>query len=292
MEKTAKLQYLLSEAGRKASLLAGGDGKEIQVITTEITPAIIELATVDTKGEVALHVGYRPETRGAMQTMYPERVIVLVEVSQDKAGEWTLKKREDVQRFDYPQTVELLLAWESLRQHQVAAAKKLFEGKKGENEILWKRQSDERQAREENRRELIVTLDAQRDERKAKEAEAKKAYEADRAAWIEANGSDYLKQGLGLGYNINRSYVDDRAAVEYPTFQVARGDDWNWGERINPTPEALVEVSALIEAGVKAEIVFLKEAPGNRDEGGYREFDPCEAIMIHGYLGKYDLIKF
>ena len=37
-ERKVEIRYLLSEKGRKESLLAGGDGKHRQTVYTDITP--------------------------------------------------------------------------------------------------------------------------------------------------------------------------------------------------------------------------------------------------------------
>ncbi len=283
MEKTAKVFYLLSEAGRKASLLQGGDGKELQVIEPPVTPKIIELATVSSDGEVYLYIGYRPEHNNS----YHARVVILAEVYQDGLGEWKLREQEKDHRFDSPQTIELLLAWESLRQHQIAAAKELFSTHGPENEALRKRQDAERQEHEEKRRQENA-------ERERKAAERKEKFNSELATWIAASGSDYLKQAHELGYKITLKYIIERAALEWPGYTL--DDDYTWKERINPSPEALTEVAVLVKAGVNAEIVWLTDGPKSRDKDGYDEpFDPCEGIVIKGYLNhpstSYDLVK-
>lgn len=60
-----------------------------------------------------------------------------------------------------------------------------------------------------------------------------------------------------------------------------------------PGEEALAEVERLTEAGYSAQVAWLTESPvGLEDEDGFPEpFDPCEAIIVNGYLGKYNLVK-
>ena len=49
-ERKITITYLLSEEGRRADLLAGGDGKREQRFITEATPELIKLATISTEG--------------------------------------------------------------------------------------------------------------------------------------------------------------------------------------------------------------------------------------------------
>ncbi len=280
MEKIAKIHYLLSEAGRKQSLLQGGDGKEEQTVETPATPEVLELATVDKDGNVIIQIGTSTWT----VTGYK------VNKSPYHHQQPYIEKITSKKLFDIPQTAEQLIAWERNRRATVAHQEKDLQPELIEAVAEWKEAVVKREADEDARRNARKRGE---EEREAKKAAAKTKYEADRAAWIAENGSEYLKQGLKLDYNVNRTYVDDRATLEYPGFQVARGDNWEWKEKINPSPEALIEVAALIEAGVEAEIVWLQGTPEDRDEDGYSEpFEATEAIMIHGYLGKYDLIKY
>lgn len=122
--------------------------------------------------------------------------------------------------------------------------------------------------------------EAKRMAEEAAEKAVKEAREAERLAWIEAHGSDYLQRAVRLGYNCQRQYVTERAGLEFPDFQVDFDDKAEWRSRSCPSEEALVEVETLIEAGHNAEVVWLIPEP-----------DPCEAIVVKEYLGKYNLVK-
>lgn len=58
---SVSVTYLLSEAGRKASLLSGGDGRAIQQLTIDIPANRLHLVSVDTKGVARLTL--RPQYR-------------------------------------------------------------------------------------------------------------------------------------------------------------------------------------------------------------------------------------
>lgn len=50
------ITYRLTEAGRKASLISGGNGQEIQTVAGELTPENIDLFTVAADGKAALDI--------------------------------------------------------------------------------------------------------------------------------------------------------------------------------------------------------------------------------------------
>jgi hypothetical protein len=56
--------YLLSEEGRKASLLAGGDGRAIQQLTVNVPSHRLHLVTVDANGVAMLKLRPRYELAG------------------------------------------------------------------------------------------------------------------------------------------------------------------------------------------------------------------------------------
>src|SRR5213593_842122 len=60
---TVKAIFLLSESGRKASLLAGGDGRELQTIEVEVPANRLHLVVVDPNGMARLKLRPRYEVR-------------------------------------------------------------------------------------------------------------------------------------------------------------------------------------------------------------------------------------
>lgn len=125
-------------------------------------------------------------------------------------------------------------------------------------------------------------------------AQAERAQrDAERRAWIEAHGSVYLKKCLAGGYDCQRRYVIERAALEHPGYVVDYNDAAEWKDRSGPSEAALDEA-----ARVGGLVVWLTAAPSaatgddtdDESEDEY-EFAACEAVAIRAYLGKYDLIK-
>ncbi|MBY0495873.1 MAG: hypothetical protein K2Y23_16810 [Cyanobacteria bacterium] len=61
--------YRLSEQGRKASLLAGGDGRALQVITIAVPTSRMHLAHVDDEGRARLKLQPRHFLNGEQQVV-------------------------------------------------------------------------------------------------------------------------------------------------------------------------------------------------------------------------------
>jgi hypothetical protein len=107
---------------------------------------------------------------------------------------------------------------------------------------------------------------------------------ADRAAWIGAHGSEFLRKACDAGYDCQRRYVTERAALERPGFTADFDDRADWRDRSCPSEVALD--LALAAGGT---VVWLTR-PG-RELGEPEYWEPCEAVVIRQYLGSYDLIK-
>lgn len=128
-----------------------------------------------------------------------------------------------------------------------------------------------------------------------KRAEAKRFREA-MASWIAAHGSADLKRAHQRGYKVASVYVRERAGVEFPGFMVDTTDEAEWGERSNPTGEALdLEEQTLArvqELGTEyaVRIVWLTTPPKAfwRVEGAFVD---REAVVVRGWLGRYDLVS-
>lgn len=135
-------------------------------------------------------------------------------------------------------------------------------------------------------------LTEERKERKRAEAEAAEAQaEADKLAWCAVHGSPHLAQAVAAGYDCTRLYATERADSEHPGYVLDYRNNAEWKGRSCPTPKALTEALA-----VRGEVVWLTEAPRteNPDPEDYwddSETYPCEAVVIRGFLGRYDLIR-
>ena len=130
---------------------------------------------------------------------------------------------------------------------------------------------------------------------------AKAAKLAEKLAWCAAHGSDQLRRGVAAGYNCQRLYVIERAKLEAPGFTVDFQNGAEWSARACPSLKALDMAAAadLLKLG-ESEVVWLTAPAVNsapidtdsiEDDTEGDDFDPCEAVVIREYLGKYDLVK-
>lgn len=126
----------------------------------------------------------------------------------------------------------------------------------------------------------------------------KERREADKVAWIAEHGSSHLAEAFNAGYNCQRGYVIERAALEAPSFVVDFNDTADWSDRSYPTPEALVIERAARALGLGVvKTVWLTAPPSDEvesddDYDGYCEsFEKCEAVVVQGYLDKYTMVR-
>lgn len=277
MELKHNIIYLLNEEGRRKSLLEGGDGKQEQA--APVGPAdpvwarFVALANIDHHGAAALNL-----------TRVPTDIELVAPGWRDPCFE----ERGSSYQFSEPQAADALVAWEESRRERIISRRADLQPALDAALAEYNARQEEakRERAERDAREL-----AARAEREAREAAEKERLAAEKAAWIEAHGSDYLKDAHKLNYSCQRIYVEERMAVEFPEFTVDFGDNAAWKERACPSPEALEAVKALLEQGVRAEVVWLTAPPYKRDEDDYDEYEAREAVVIRRYLGKYDLVK-
>lgn len=124
-------------------------------------------------------------------------------------------------------------------------------------------------------------------EKQATEEATRQARVAERATWIAEHGSDFLRRAVEAGYDCQRRYVRERAAVELPLFLVDFDGHAEWSNRSCPSEQALDRALALRAAGLDATVVWLKMDP---DHLLSDDTEPREAIVIEGYLGRYTLV--
>jgi len=123
-----------------------------------------------------------------------------------------------------------------------------------------------------------------------------KAAEAEKARWIDAHGSAHLKRATAEGYDCQRLYVLERAGLEAPEFIVDFYSGAEWRERSCPTVAALDACDAALKLGLGEPVVVWLTSPARvtkiEDEyGDFEEpFEPCEAVVLRDFLGKYDLV--
>jgi hypothetical protein len=284
MEKKAAIQYLLSEEGRKQNLLNSGDGKMLQVLESDIDEVIIRLAKVDDDGNVILNIGHR----FIGSSIYN----IILDYTINDYG--CISSKCDMVYFDKTMTVEELVLWEETRLTNLECkhdelqvkAEEIINKNKIEEELKELKRIEETKAIavkkqfEDEKRKLLVE----------KKNQEQKRYDNEKSHWIKLHGSEHLKDAFELGYNINKTYVIERAKQEFPDYIVDYYDKAGWDSRRNPSIEALNEVKELIKKEYCADVVWLTD-PLDISEYGRHYFEESEAIVIENYLGSYDLIK-
>jgi hypothetical protein len=117
--------------------------------------------------------------------------------------------------------------------------------------------------------------------------------------WVSEHGSRRLRLAIARDYRSNTSYALERLVKELPGFWLDSADDCKWGERADPSEEALLLEEAvrnqLAELGLELDtrIVWLTETPRALDrmlEAEEIEFEPQEAVKVADYLGRYLLV--
>lgn len=284
--KKAKLFYLLSEAGRKDSILKGGDGNKFQTIEVEVTPEIISLSKVNEDGEVWLPVG----CSGVISENSYNAPVSEFKICERKGIGWLSEPyigevKKNVY-FDTLQTAEQLISYEKNRIARLNVSKMKAEEKlKSAMKVYEKKVADYKAKEGKEKAEELAKSEAMKAEKKAREKE--------RTEWINVYGSQYLKDCLEMNVKANLEYVVERAAMEHPGFIVDYADNASWQEKMSPSLETLEDLKKLKAAGVDAEIVWLTSPArvrNSEDDEDYA-FESCEAIHIKNYLGIYDLIQ-
>ena len=139
-----------------------------------------------------------------------------------------------------------------------------------------------------------------REEEHEKEKEVASArFRMEMKEWVGANGSPRLRAAVQRGYKANTTYAMERSFNEMPGFWVDTAGDAEWGERSDPSEEALVlenEIQSHLaeqEIDLETRIVWLTEPPRALDrwlEENDDAFEAQEAIVVTNYLGRYVLV--
>lgn len=296
MLKEVSVTYYLSEEGRKDSILKGGDGKREQRILIPLTHELLKFADVSENGEVILNLStknnYKLDHENNWRYVKIDVDGVEIEKNIHCIDVPSIEIIKENIEFEHVLTSEeaynYLIKKYKDEEDQHNEIKKLYEEeiKKYNEEILPK-------LIEEAKEKIVEDMNRKREEEeKKKEREAQKKHlEEEKFKWIKQYGSDYLKRAVENGFDCQRKYVLERAAKEFPDFIVDFDDSAEWNSRSCPSEQALSEMINLKEKGYNANVVWLTKLPNGYDDYDYYDIEPCEAVIVRGYLGSYDLIK-
>ena len=328
MDKMIKVIYELSKEGQKQNILAGGNGKAMQEFTTPVTEKLIKFAEVDDEGNLTLKMRFFPEYRKIpiKDNEYSSSIEEITDIRL--IGYWHDIYNKFYNKFDTTQTIDTINTFidEKLKEYEELKANieknnkeahekfeeekkiKLAEEQANLERSLKNKINKATQCVEEaegNRKETSISHAEyyvkelpdvpervallERLETLRKDiAEKVQKIVNERKEWILKYGSQYLKDCLEMDIKANKEYVFERAALEFPDFEVDYKDNAGWEEKVSPSQKAIDELKDLWNKDIKSEIVWLTNPIDENDEYG---FESCEAIAIRNFLGKYDLIK-
>jgi len=280
----AKIYYLLSEAGRKDSLLKGGDGREIQMIEADITPEILKLAKVNKTGEVELYLCKLNSNKTSTDFPGPTQGYK-VEPASFNSKPYIAEDRYNI-FFDSVQTAAQLI------KHDIQRIAGLDTSRKQAELDLIPILEEYRKNKSKEEENIKAFKKAEEAKKLAMIAE-KAVREKRRRAWILAHGSQYLRDCLELNVMANLEYVVELVEFEFPGYTVDYAENIDWEEKFSPSVEALSELKRVRGLRFNCEIVWLKSPALVRkdDDNCYHVYEPREAVVITDYLGKYTLVK-
>lgn len=221
---------------------------------------------------------------------YLGQVVVDYKLEKKWSSYWEIEEVRDFKMFSEPQTVEQLIEWEKNRVKNITEKKAALEEQK---KVLEKEYEEKEKIKNEQRQREAEELEKKKREEKEKIKQEKERIIKERKAWIEQYGSEKLKLALELGYECEKDYVYERAKKEFPDFTLDYFNNGCWEKTDNPSFEALKEVKELIEKGYNAYVAEIERFPYDEDNDSEDDNGDIEgeAIVISGYLGKYDLVK-
>lgn len=156
----------------------------------------------------------------------------------------------------------------------------------------------ERAAVAERKRQEAAERNRQEAERTAAAEAAKQQRHAEKIAWIAAHGSDRLRRAVERGHDCQALYIRERAAVEAAGFTADIYDGAAWKPATCPSVAALDAADAAETLNVgEVQIVWLTspaidvKARDGASWDGYMPHEDGLAIVIRGYLGRYDLVR-
>jgi nucleoid-associated protein YgaU len=153
----------------------------------------------------------------------------------------------------------------------------------------------ERRIAKAEQRAILAEQRAAEAERRAAEAErhvteaaAERQFQDEKKAWIDAHGSEHLRRAVARGHDCTELYIRERAKIEAPKFVVDIHNRAIWKEVDCPSVKALDVADEAEKLGLgEAQIVWLIA----RADDGECKSDLGEAVVVHDYLGKYNLVR-
>jgi len=303
MNNKMMIKYELSIEGQKQSLLNGGNGKQSQEIEiTEITKDFLDIATINSNGSVILNIDWTtPDVTAIKVDFQIEKVDFPGYGNRKTLKKYLVRDSQKTPKFDSEQTANKLIQWFQINRKEYNQKKEELQKEVNQLNINFENELNQLKQESEKAYELYYQCEEETKKRKEEEEKEKKIEreqkEQEKLNWINEFGSDHLKKAVKLQYDCQRQYILERSKIEYPEFVIDFNNNAEWNERSNPSETAIDEVFNLVETGINAFVVWLTDYPSyniDRYDDPYNDcdFEPCEAIVIANYLGKYNLVKY
>lgn len=103
--KNLTIYYKANEEGRKASILNGGNGRELQKVSMLLTPELLKIAKVDISGKVTLEVGFESFGGAKIDAVH----------GHSKATKHEIRFKRLTTRFERMMNPDELIAFEKAR---------------------------------------------------------------------------------------------------------------------------------------------------------------------------------
>jgi hypothetical protein len=286
-----KVEYYLNEAGRRASLLAGGNGREKQSDEIEATPELLALADVDANGAakiVLIHYS-APLTDfpAAIYKREEEKAAAAAAAAAAKAAkvtDWEARlsfsaryaadhpDESGVSQFQYaPIGGEGGITAGFSGGYGLGPDDLSADGRRAYDQLrAWISAAEQRQA---------ARAALARESEQAAKIQAAAIRDAERATWIAAYGSERLKLALSLGLAECSPglYRDERLAFEMPGWIWDCAETKMESEIMNPSLPALVGLKVARQKWPDAYLCKVRPEPSADDD-----YDPTwrEAIRV------------
>lgn len=137
-KKKCFVLYLLSEDGQKESLLAGGNGKVVQMVEADITRELLDLGNVDFDGNAFITIGFSNYTyqdykkNKKLDSIKGKETHAIIQEDYLDIEPFIMACNE-VKFFDAPQSVDDLITYEHNRiakyNESISALKPVLENK-------------------------------------------------------------------------------------------------------------------------------------------------------------------
>lgn len=294
--------YRASQQLQKQLALQEQGAREVQVVELLATAELMAFATVTPEGVAQINladtnqswqsghyvISSRPEYRF---TPCLEKVSQHIMSDPDGWFDGNVQKRKAViverksyHIFDSVPTVESLLSVLTAAAEDLSAE---LSAKQAELEADFEVRNDKYLAEKEKREAERHAEDARREKEDAERRAKAEETHIERIEWIGKHGSERLKLMLENGYELKKTYEEERAALELPGFEYVGnsfGDDFEYSDRANPSLDALKMLKQFGEYSPK--IILVKS---EYDAEG--DFDAYEAILIQPSWCRTPLLK-